>query len=403
MRHHFMPIVAVAALKLPGVAFTAVPAPAKDAAAVTTVPMQLELNRPYIDVTLTGPNGRSVQAHAYVDTGGGALMLSAGLAERLGLDATGKVQHEQGLAIAPTKVPALRIGGTAIKLVDAVAFISAHEPDTLGHTDAEADLPARYLRDYTVVFDYPAHAFSIADPGKLKPTGMAVKTSIGESGIPVVWASVSGKPYGFMLDTGAQVCMVSYTVMKAWSKQHPDWARTAGAYGAANMLLGKWESKATMLRVATLRWGAFRIRNVAVVWRSPEEYEHSMSQFVGTPIVGSIGGNVLRDFRVTVAYPTQHVYLQRATTDHATSLDMVGIILEPAARGGYQVAGTLPGVKGIEIGDRLLSVDGRDVTRASFAHVVGWLSGAPGTTHTLVLKRGNVRRIIQAKAQSIFN
>lgn len=47
--------------------------------------MQVELNRPYVDVTLAGPSGHPVTAHAYVDTGGGALLLSAGLAKQLGL------------------------------------------------------------------------------------------------------------------------------------------------------------------------------------------------------------------------------------------------------------------------------------------------------------------------------
>ena len=63
-----------------GLAFLSHAAHARDATAPVTVPMQLELDRPYIDVTLTGLNGDRVKAHAYVDTGGGALIFSAGLA-----------------------------------------------------------------------------------------------------------------------------------------------------------------------------------------------------------------------------------------------------------------------------------------------------------------------------------
>lgn len=61
----------------------------------STVPMQLELNRPYIEVHLEGPNGRDVKARTWVDTGDGAIILSADLARRLGLKPTGKATRNE--------------------------------------------------------------------------------------------------------------------------------------------------------------------------------------------------------------------------------------------------------------------------------------------------------------------
>lgn len=374
---------------------------AKDASAPLTVPMQLELDRPYIEVMLTGPNGHRVEAHAYVDTGGGALIFSAGLAKSLGLKANGKSLHEEGQTLIPTATPALDIGGRQIELVDAHALIDASEPRTLGRTDAEMMLPGRFLLRYVVTFDYPAHAFTLADPGAFKPDGTPVKAAIG-GGMPVVWASVAGKPYGFLLDTGGQYCMISSANLGAWRKQHPAWPQVEGAYGAANMQMGPSETKLHMLRIAALQWGPFRIENAGAVSRLAGNYEHGMSGIVGTPIIGSIGGNVLHHFKVTVDYPAQTVYLDGPAVVRDTPLDMVGVMLEPAAHGGYEVAGTAEGVKDIHIGDELLEVDGRDVSQAPFSTVVKLLSGSPGTSRTLLLRRGHTRLTVHAMVQPVF-
>lgn len=315
---HRMAFIAATCIDI-GLALSPHAAHAKGAAAPVTVPMQLELDRPYIDVTLTGPNGDRVKAHAYVDTGGGALIFSAGLAKKLGLKANGEALHEEGQALIPTATPALDIGGTRVELTDAHALIDASEPHMLGRTDAEVALPGRFLRHYIVVFDYPAHTFTLADPNSYKPDGTAVKTAIG-GGMPVVRASVAGKSYGFLLDTGGQYCMISDAELGPWRKQHPDWLHVDGAYGAANMQIGQFETKLTMLRIASLQWGPFHIEGAGAVSRPLGPYEKMMSETVGMPVIGSIGGNVLRHFKVTVDYPAQTVYLDGPATVRDASI-----------------------------------------------------------------------------------
>jgi hypothetical protein len=363
--------------------------------------MRLELNRPYIDVMLAGPNGQHAKAHAYVDTGGGAIILSSGLAKKLGLRGNGKALHEEGQTLIPTATPALNIGGRQIELVDAHALIDAGEPHTLGRTDAQMALPGRFLRHYIVVFDYPARTFTLANPAPHKPDGTAVKTIIG-GGMPVVRASVDGKSYGFLLDTGGQYCMISDAELRPWRKQHPDWPQVDGTYGPANMQIGQFETKLTMLRIAALQWGPFRIEGAGAVSRPIGPYEKMMSETVGVPVIGSIGGNVLRHFKVTVDYPAQTVYLDGPSVIRDAPLDMVGVMLEPAARGGYEVAGTTGDEKDIRIGDVLLGVDGRDVTRAPFSTVANLLNGSPGTSRTLLLQRGGTRLTVRATVQSIL-
>lgn len=390
-----------AALTVFTVACAPMAAHATDVAGATTVPMQVELNRPYIDVTLAGASGHPVKAHAYVDTGGGAIIVSSGLAARLGLKATAKAEVDQGEKLAPTTVPALRIGGKTLALVNAQAFISTNDPRVLGRTDAEMELPGPYLQHYAVVFDYPAHTFTLADPHSYKPDGTAMETTFG-GGMPAVRISVAGKSYGFLLDTGGQYCMISDAELGPWSKQHRDWPRVDGVYGPANMQIGQFETKLTMLRIAALQWGQFSIEGAGAVSRPLGPYEKMMSGIVGTPVIGSIGGNVLRHFKVSIDYPAQTVYLDGPATVRDASIDMVGIMLEPAAHGGYEVAGTAAGVKDIQVGDRLLKVDGRDVTRAPFSTVVNLLSGSPGTPRTLSLQRGGTHFTVHASVQTIL-
>lgn len=221
-------------------------------------------------------------------------------------------------------------------------------------------------------------------------------------GMPVVRASIAGKAHDFLLDTGGQYCMISTVELGAWGKQHPTWRRVSGAYGPANMLFGKSETQLSMLRIAALQWGSFRIDNAGAVSRSVGNYERFMSGIVGTPIIGSIGGNVLHHFKVTIDYPAGKIYLAGSARVRDPAFDMVGVMLEPAARGGYEVAAVAPGMHDITPGDRLLSVGDHDVTRLPFPQVIGLLSGTPGSKRSLVLESGAARSTVKATVQSIF-
>ena len=382
------------------------PAPAPLYAAqeppAVTVPMRLELDRPYIDVTLTGPGGRTVRAHAWVDTGGGAILLSAGLARRLGLKPTGKPMHEEGHALAPVDAPALRIGNMPLALVKPRAVVVADQPRGLDRTDAEMALPGSMLRHYVVTFDYPAQTFSVARPDEAHPAGRPVKSFIGSAGMPVVWLDVAGQSQGFLLDTGGQVCMVSRLRLDDWIKKAPAWKHVTGAYGPANMLFAG-DSGALMLRIGELRWGPFALRDAAAVSRPAGTYEQWMSGMLERPVIGSVGGNVLRDFRVAIDYPAGKVYLLRQPSSSRPALPpMVGITLVAAPRGGYAVAGTAAGVQGIRPGDRLLRIDGHGVDGVPYDRVLAWLGGNPGQARMLGLSRAGQPLTVKADVRSEF-
>lgn len=367
---------------------------------IVTVPMQLELGRPYVDVTLTRPGGKTVSAHAWVDTGGGAIMISADLARRLDLK-PGKITHEEGHLYAPVDVPALRIGNMPIGLAQARAVIVTDEPHALENTDADLALPGSMLRNYTVVFNYPAHAFTIAKPGQLHPTGTEVKAYIGQSGMPVIWLTIAGKTHGFLLDTGGKFCMISSASVIEWMKQKPGWAHVHGAYGPGNMLL-QGDSKEEMLRIGEMDWGPFQINNAGAVSRPDGVYERWMSGMVDKPIIGSIGGNVLRDFRVTIDYPSGKIYLKHQPSKQGTTLDMVRVTLGKAPQGGYEIVGVAAGVQDVRPGDRLLKIGDHQVSALPYYQVSALLSGNPGETRELALMREGKPLTVEATVRSVF-
>lgn len=366
-----------------------------------TIPMQLELDRPYIDVTLIGSGGQAVRAHAWVDTGGGAVLFSAGLARELGLKPAGKPIHEEGHVLAPVDVPIVRIGGEQVTLVKGEAFIAIDEPKTLSGSDAQMQLPGRMLRDHVVTFDYPERTFTVAEKSHADMPGTPIKTSIGKSGMPVVWLSVAGKTEGFLLDTGGQFSMVSLAKLRDWAKRNPAWKHVTGAYGPANMLLAQ-ETQGIMLRIGEMKWGPFAIHDAGAVSRPAGVYEKWMSQMLEQPVVGSIGGNVLRDFRITIDYPNGKVYLQRQSGTSHPPLAMVGLMLIPTPQGGYAIAGAAAGVQDIHPGDLLVTVDGQDVTGTPYFRVVAWLSGKPGEARTLGLIRDGKAMTVEATVHGVF-
>ncbi len=398
-------------LLIPGIAIAAPYAPANDPSPATvlssnaahqvTVPLSFEQHRPYTRLTLIGPSGHTVRALFWLDTGGGAVILSGPLATRLGLKPMGKTFKAEGNVIVATQLPKVLVGGLVLQLKDANAFLVVDKKSTLEGTGAEGALPLRALRRYQVVLDYPRARLRIAQSGALRPEGRQVAAHFSKTGFIAVTATVSGKPYGFLLDSGGQYCMVSQNVLAGWEEQNPRWPRVTGAYGPANMMLGPVEASFTMLRIGTMQWGPFTLDNVGSVSRPSSNYEQVMSRMAGRAVVGSIGGNVLRHFRVDIDYPNDRLYLKRAAIGVEAPLDMVGITLEPSGN-SYVIAGVAEREHELRKGDRLLSIDGTSIQGLTVAEIIGRLAGMPGATRTLTIERDGKTFSVNAPVIRIF-
>ena len=111
------------------------------------------------------------------------------------------------------------------------------------------------------------------------------------------------------------------------------------------------------------------------------------------PIIGALAGNVLRHFRIDLDYAAGVAYLQSDGIDNFTDLDCVGIIVHVEPNGTVAVSGVSqrdghPEFAGVSSGDLLLRVDRHEVTGASLALILRYLSGPVGEKKRLTLRRG---------------
>lgn len=112
---------------------------------------------------------------------------------------------------------------------------------------------------------------------------------------------------------------------------------------------------------------------------------------------------MLDGIRLTIDYPGSVSYwqLRRPTAPTApTAIAQVGVTLQRHdsgyAIGGIVVRNGRPTADEIEMGDRLLAVDGRDMAGLASDEVMQALGGAPGAMHRLTLGRGG--RIVEVNA-----
>lgn len=373
-----------------------------------TVPIDLRDNRIFVQLTCVRPDGSLRHARFQVDSGGGSMILSESLSHDLALKSIGSPLKEEGGTLQPVTSPAIRIGEMPLDLSDVSTVVSVGlKGEFSPGSGAEGFLPARLLRKYEVVFDYPARQFTMAQPGALKPRGVPVPSPIAaQSGFPRIELTVDGEKYGFLLDTGAAYTMISQTLINKWQAKHPEWPRCVGAVGAANMIGGEFDAKAEMLRLPEMQWGTFDVRGVGVVSRSPGTFEKWMSGMMAAPIVGSIAGNVLRAFRIEIDYRHGVTYLEKGNDMGLEGLNTVGVVIGAHPDASYTISGVAQYrgknlVEGVHSGDKLVGINDWAVT-GSLADVLHELQGTPGEVKNMVVERDGRRINIQVTVISFW-
>jgi PDZ domain-containing protein len=115
------------------------------------------------------------------------------------------------------------------------------------------------------------------------------------------------------------------------------------------------------------------------------------------PVIGWLGGNVLKGFRVTIDCPGHMTYWERQSDLDAHDLDQVGVTLETRDdQPGFFIAGIAtkrgaPTVEGARIGDRLVQVDDLRLDGATRGALFSALHGKPGSVRLLTLERDGKR------------
>jgi len=365
------------------------------------VPFTLDHNRMLVQVEVQRRDGTWRAALLWVDTGNPNMMVSESLARDLGIDLSGARRTAEG-GVLDIPAPAVRIGGMPVRF-DSVATRVHFEPFWLFRTmPIDGNLPSTVLQRYHVVFDYPRRRLTLALPGTVRPRGERAAASVNRAtGIVQIDAVVAGDSVSFALDNGASYSFVSGDVLERLTGAHQDWPRTIGAVGCAN-IWGRWPEEVTwpVVRVPEIAWGPVRLEGVAIAGL-PDFFGGLglggwYSRKTARPVVGFLGPNAFKAYRIEIDYANEAVYFERLAAPDVHDLDIVGLTVQPEADGTWQVIGVAPyqgqpSVEGVRAGDVLLEIGGRRVTGASMGTVVDALRGRPGETRSLVLERNGTQ------------
>lgn len=359
--------------------------------ASVTVPFSVDHGRMIVEVDLPRPDGTVRRAAAWVDTGGEGLALAEPLAREVG---------------GGDRPPSwLSLGGMPLEVAGVRARAGAGSR-VLPGVPAEVHLPASALRRLHVVLDYPARRLTLARRGSLAPRGAAVPCRVHPvTGLFQVAAVLDGEAVPLAVDNGSSSTWVSKSLLEAWRTRHPGAPRATGAAGTTNFFGFPFEAGGTLARLPEIGVGPHRVRGVAVLGLDQEIFDWYSKKTAG-PVVGFLGANVLRGFRLEVDFPGEMTYWEAGRPPEPDDLDTVGLTLRPEADGTYAVAGVVtrdgkPAVEGVEAGDRLLRVDGLEATGATMGAVAGALRGRPGEKRALLLERRGKRLEVEAKASRL--
>lgn len=225
-----------------------VPAPVS-----TIIPLTMDNNRLYAEVSFRKADGGVRKAMAWVNFGMGGLSLSPSLRRDLG----------------PEGSVAFSLGGIPV-VVQPGAILPADADDfaQLGPFPVEAILPAALWPHYRVTLDYTARSLTLAQPSPVPAPGEAVPIEVNEgTGFATVLATVAGQSHPVVLDPGGGYTWWRGSVVRGWLRDHPGWYRADGAVGQSNqaMVDEAFEQQSTVVRVPSMRLGPLELRDVGML------------------------------------------------------------------------------------------------------------------------------------------
>jgi hypothetical protein len=360
-----------------------------------SAPFIFEGNRMYAELAFVRPDGTLHKTLAYVDLGSPSMILSEALFKELKLDA---------------KKPLIfNVGDTPVRVDSSTVTSDPWLPFSVAHNRrVEAFLPAGVMQNYEVVIDYAHSKLTLAQPGTLKPEGTPVRGRVNQkTGLIAVDVSVDGQSYPVTIDNGSAYTWLRKATVQEWLAVHPEWQRGVGAVGPSNMRMADdgIEAKGILVRIPEITLGSLHLKQVGALAIGPGKTSWDFidwySQKNALPVIGWLGGNVLRSFRITIDYPNRMTYWLPQRESDINDLDQVGLTLSKK-RNAYFVAAVAtqdgkPTVESVRVGDKLLRVGTMNTSRATLAEIFSAMHGKPGEVRSLLLERDDKQFIVRAK------
>ncbi|HWX04075.1 aspartyl protease family protein [Collimonas sp.] len=325
----------------------------------TTIPFELLNNHVYAKVFINGKG-----PFRFIFDTGGHNILTPATAAALGLKPKGDAQSggagENTVSTGYLKVDQIQVG--AMTMRDTPAFVLNFSSAKTEGFEEEGMIGFEVFRRFVTTFDYGAQTLTLTDPAKFSPAeaGRPVPFKFYDHSVQVV-GTVDGIPGRFNIDTGSrsEITLTKPFVDKhKWRDSHPHGALAIDGWGVGG------PSRSYVVRGKELTLGDVRQENVINSLALQDKGAFSDANFEG-----NIGSGFMKRFVVTFDYGNQIMYLKPRAAPVADSgvYDRSGMWIN-AGEQAFEVVDVTPGgpaaAAGLQVGDRIVAVDGVPVTSA---------------------------------------
>jgi hypothetical protein len=283
-------------------------------AETTAMPVAYDEDRFFVKPVTT----RGARLSLLTDTGGG-LFLTAAAVERCGLATSWSIGRATVARLDP-----LRPDAWIPEPVGSAKWIPVWDQE------GDGMLGQRWFAGGIWTFDYPRKKLLLSSvPFHPSSEQAAHRVSLGfptfcglrSGNHPRFSVTIDGQTVESLFDTGATVRLTTEALKRigdgrsneratsfaaashfdCWHRNHPEWPFIENA---------EEKTQLAIIEVPRIQVAGFEV-GPAWFTRRPDSAHQWMSTFMDRPIVASIGGSVLRNFRVTVDYPGAAAYFER--------------------------------------------------------------------------------------------
>ena len=331
-----------------------------------------------------------------LDTGSGVVTLDSAFAAGAGIEPSGAQAHVLGarsMSMRFGTARSIRVGSAELTDVSVVATSAIADVQARVGRDVHGSIGWDLFRRYVAVIDYEARTATFHEPNEFSYAGGGVVLRVTTPNrLPVVRATLVTRTRGtidadLVLDLGsANYAVRLSTPFVTAHAIDRDTATVTGVFGAG---VGG-VSEGRLLRLPQLRLGALTVERPSTALSQATDGAFGN----GAHSDGTVGVPVFRRTRMIVDLPHDRVILEpRGRFDVPDTVDASGLSLTAdatpasALRVAYVVAGSAAARAGVQVGDELLSIDGRS-TASLLPHEARALLRAVGQTRVLSLRRG---------------
>lgn len=331
---------------------------AGDASSVT-VPFELLNHHIYIEAAV----GDHPPRRFLVDTGGANLLTDVAAAE-MGVESQGSIPvqgaGEGSVTAGIAKLDRFTIG--AIRF-DGPTFIVLPLDEVMraGGVDFAGLVGFEVFKRFVVTIDYAAGRLTLTRPEAFRYQGSGTRIPFHFDGRhPVVEGAVDGVPGTFTIDTGSRASLdlhrpfIEANGLEARYRPRLEGITGWGVGGPV---------RSGVARTRSLKLGEVEIGGVLTLLTRQEQ-----GAFTDRYLAGNVGGGVLRRFTVIFDYTRQEMILEpNAHFGDPDVFDRSGLWINQVD-GAFEVMDLIAGgpaaEAGLEVGDRIVAVDGRKAVEA---------------------------------------